>query len=291
MNLPEQLGFETRYFDLPGLRIHAAVAGPDNGPLVILLHGFPEFWYSWRHQIGPLARAGYRVVAPDQRGYNLTGKGAPYDLRTLTTDVTQLMDACGSEKARIAGHDWGGAVAWALAAYRPERVARLAILNAPHAIPFARALRGGSARQMLRSWYVFFFQLRGLAEWSLRWRNFAALQGVLTNTANAGTFTAVDIERYKDSWAQSGALAGMLGWYRAMFRARRGGSGAGRSKPVTVPTILLWGERDAALGVELAVQSAQWLANGKLIRFPDATHWLHEDNPEEITRQLLDHWL
>ena len=105
MLLPEQLGFSTAWFDLPGLRMHAAAAGPEGAPVVILLHGFPEFWYSWRRQIGPLVSAGYRVIVPDQRGYNLTEKAPPYNLVVLVEDILNLMDACGVEQVYLAGHD------------------------------------------------------------------------------------------------------------------------------------------------------------------------------------------
>ena len=148
--LPEQLGFTTEYFDLPDLRMHAAVAGPADGPLLILLHGFPEFWYSWRRQIEPLAQAGFRVVVPDQRGYNLTDKTLPYDTVTLSDDIINLIQACGHERAFVVGHDWGAAVAWTLAGLHPDRVQKLAILNVPHLAPMAKALLGGSFRQILK---------------------------------------------------------------------------------------------------------------------------------------------
>jgi epoxide hydrolase 4 len=148
MNLPEQLGFKTVYFDLPGLRMHAPVAGPEDGPLVVLLHGFPEFWYGREHQIEPLAQAGFRVVVPDQRGYNLTDKTSPFDTRTLSNDIVNLIESCGREDAFVAGHDWGAAVAWTLAGLQPRCVKKLAILNVPHPTAMVQAFAEGNVKQL-----------------------------------------------------------------------------------------------------------------------------------------------
>jgi len=288
--LPERLGLATAWFERPGLRVHAAVAGPPDGPLVILLHGFPEFWYSWRHQIGPLAGAGFRVVVPDQRGYNLTDKTRPFDLATLAEDVLALTRACGRESFLLAGHDWGAAVAWVVAARHPDRVERLAILNVPHPAVMARALLGRNLRQIRRSWYIFFFQLPGLPEWSLSRKDFARLRWLMRASARRGTFSDEDLQRYRDAWAQPGALAASIGWYRALGRSMLGRGRRRVAGIVRVPTIMLWGERDAALGVELAEQSLAYLERGELLRYPKATHWLHEEEPGEIAGRLVDHF-
>jgi len=287
--LPEQLGLTTTYFDLPGLRMHAAVAGPAGGPLLILLHGFPEFWYSWRNQIGPLAQAGYRVIAPDQRGYNLTDKTPPYDTRTLATDIVNLIKACGHEQACVAGHDWGAVVAWTLAGLYPERVKKLAILNVPHPRAMMKALLGGNLRQLLKSWYIYYFQIPGLPEMTLSWPHFANLRRMMKASSLPHTFTDADLDHYRDAWVQPGALSAMLGWYRSIFHRT-----PGRATPpigrITAPTLILWGERDIALSIEVAEQSVAYLADGKLIRFPEATHWIHEDQPGEVTEALLKHF-
>jgi pimeloyl-ACP methyl ester carboxylesterase len=288
--LPERLGLATAWFDLPSLRMHAAVAGPPDGPLVILLHGFPEFWYSWRHQIGPLAQAGYRVVAPDQRGYNLTDKTPPFDIATLAGDVLELVRACGRERCFIAGHDWGAAVAWVVAARHPERIERLAILNVPHPAVMTRALCGRNLRQIRRSWYIFLFQLPGLPEWWLSRRDFARLHWLMRASSRKGTFSDEDLQRYRDAWAQPGALAATIGWYRALGRSMLARGRRPEAGPVRVPTVILWGERDAALGVELAEESLAYLDRGKLLRYPKATHWLHEELPGEIASRLVAHF-
>jgi len=162
-----------------GICLHVANAGPTDGPLVVLLHGFPEFWYGWRHQIAILAEAGLRVVAPDQRGYNLSDKPAgiaAYRLDTLAEDIVGLAAALGGERFAVVGHDWGGVVAWHLAARFPERVTRAAILNAPHPATlrsYARRRPG----QLLKSWYVGFFQLPRLPELALRASGFWGCAG------------------------------------------------------------------------------------------------------------------
>lgn len=290
MELPEQYGYHSQYFDLPGLRMHAAVAGPEEGPLLILLHGFPEFWYSWRHQIGPLAQAGFRVVVPDQRGYNLTAKTPPFDMHTLVGDVTALMDACGAASAYVAGHDWGAAVAWGLAALQPERVKRLAILNVPHPAVMFRALTGGNLRQLARSWYIFFFQIPDLPEWTLRLKNYANLRRMMKTSSQPHTFTKVDLERYQTAWSQPGALYAMIGWYRTLLRGSLRQNRQLSQTRVSTPTLILWGEKDIALGVELAEQSCDWVDDVQLIRFPNATHWVHEDEAEAVTQALLAHF-
>jgi epoxide hydrolase 4 len=287
--LPEQLGFETAYFDLPGLRMHAAVAGPDDGPLVILLHGFPEFWYGWHRQIGPLAEAGFRVVVPDQRGYNLTGKTPPFDTRTLAADVVHLIEACGHRDALVAGHDWGALVAWTLAGLHPERVRRLAVLNVPHPSAASQEILGGNLRQILKSWYILFFQLPFLPELLLSRHDHALLRAAMKASADLSTFSEVDLDRYLTAWAQPEALSAMLGWYRALVRQALSQTSPNLER-IAAPTLILWGARDAALVPELAQRSLEYVASGRLVRFPDATHWVQHDAAHEVSRLLLEHF-
>src|SRR5262245_58570023 len=163
-----------RFAVVNSVRLHYAEAG--EGPLVVLLHGFPEFWYSWRHQIKGLAAAGFRVIAPDLRGYNESDKPpgiASYRLELLTQDIVELIQHAGEKRAHVVGHDWGGGIAWWLAMQNPQVVERLVILNAPHPVAFFRELRRPA--QLLKSWYMFFFQLPWLPEVMLRVGNFAQL--------------------------------------------------------------------------------------------------------------------
>ncbi|TYZ06262.1 alpha/beta hydrolase [Hymenobacter lutimineralis] len=267
-----------------GVTLHVAQCGPANGPLVVLLHGFPEFWYSWRHQIMELAAAGYRVWVPDQRGYNRSEKPAgisAYQLKQLGADVLGLLDAAGVAQAAVVGHDWGGIVAWWLAVWHPERISRAAILNVPHPAVLGQAARK-VPRQLLKSWYVFFFQLPWLPEWLFRRRQFRFGRGVLRGTSRAGTFSSEDLVRYVAAWNQPGALTSMINWYRA------GLCQPSRTGRVSIPLLLLWGKQDAFLEPRLAAFSLQQCAQGQLVYFEQATHWLHQEEPAAVNRHLLD---
>lgn len=264
--------------------LHVVQAGPTEGPLVILLHGFPEGWYSWRRSIQPLAEAGYRVWAPDQRGYNLSSKPAEitaYRLDTLARDILGLIDAAGREKAVVIGHDWGGTVAWRLAMQYPQRVERAVMINAVHPLVWIRSLHGNLA-QFLRGWYLRFFQLPRLPEALMRRNNWAALAASLTGSSHQGTFPEEDLAAYRAAWSQPGAITGMLNWYRAIWQ-QTPSFGDGR---VSVPVELIWGAQDRFAGVDLARQSVALCDQGELDLIEDATHWVHQEQPEQITRLI-----
>lgn len=266
--------------------LHAVEAGPPEGPLVILLHGFPEFWWGWRHQIGPLAEAGFRVVVPDQRGYNLSDKPygiAAYRLDRLAADIAGLVAACRHDRAHLVGHDWGGLVAWWTAARHPEWVERLAILNAPHPAVVSGYIRRNPT-QALRSIYVGFFQLPVVPEIVLRARNFAAMRGSLRGSSRPGTFKDRDLDRYADAWAEPGALTAMLNWYRALPR-----SGDRDADPgIDAPTLILWGRRDRFLEEGLAEASLAFCREARLMTFADATHWLHLEKADAVNAALIE---
>ena len=270
-----------------GIRLHLVEAGPPDGAPVVLLHGFPEFHFGWRHQIGALAAAGYRVLAPDQRGYNLSDKPrglAAYSLDVLVADVAALLDGAGHERAFVVGHDWGGAVAWWLAVTRPERVAGLVAINVPHPAVMRRFLRHDRA-QRRRSRYIFLFQLPWLPEYRLGRNDFAALERALTATSRPGTFSPDDLERYRAAWRQPRALTGMLNWYRAALRRppRRPAS-----VRVTVPTLIVWGERDRFLHKAMAAPSAALCDRAEVEMIPGATHWVQHEEPAKVNRLLLE---
>ena len=276
------------YAELDTVRLHYVEAG--DGPLVVLLHGFPEFWYAWRHQIDALAAAGFRVVAPDMRGYNLSSKPAgvaSYALSLLAADVRDLIaERGGDDGALLAGHDWGGVVAWATAAAHPDAVRRLAILNMPHPRRMLEGLR--TVRQLRKSWYILFFQLPGVPERLLRARRFEALRGPF-HEARAGAFTRSDVDRYVEAWSQPGALPAMLGYYRAAFRARLTGDADPKPASVAAPTLVIWGERDRHLGAELAQPHAADVPNLERVeRIPTASHWVAHDEPELVARLLIE---
>ncbi|UPL49712.1 alpha/beta fold hydrolase [Hymenobacter sublimis] len=270
-----------------GIRLHVVQCGPVSGPLVLLLHGFPEFWYGWRHQLQALAAAGYRVWAPDQRGYNLSDKPArvaDYRIGQLGADMLGLLDAAGQEKVVVIGHDWGAAVTWWLAAHHPERLHRVAILNVPHPAVLGRALRR-TPRQLVKSWYIFFFQLPWLPEQLFRRRGFRFGRGALRGTSWPGTFTTADLRMYTEAWAQPGAVTGMINWYRAAFRNARQ---TGRPGRITIPVRLLWGKQDAFLEPGLAQLSLEMCEQGELTYFDRATHWLHQEEPAAVNKLLLE---
>ena len=276
------------YAELDTVRLHYVEAG--SGPLVVLLHGFPEFWFAWRAQIDALAAAGFRVVAPDMRGYNLSSKPvgvASYALPLLTADVRDLIaERGGADGARLAGHDWGGLVAWATAAQHPDSIARLAILSMPHPQRMLEGLR--TVRQLRKSWYILAFQLPWLPERLLRLRRFEALRRPLEHDARAGAFSPADLDRYVEAWSQPGALTAMLAYYRATIRARLRRESE-ELAPVAVPTLVIWGERDRHLGVELAEPQAADVPNlERVVRVPTASHWVAHDEPELVSRLLIE---
>lgn len=277
----------TEYFvDLPELRMHYVSAGPPDGEAVILLHGFPEFWYSWRFQIPALARAGYRIVAPDQRGYNLSGKDGPYDVGTLTRDIAHLQDALGLATSHIVGHDWGGAIAWAFAAAFPARTGKLIIMNAPQADAFQDTLRR-HPQQIVKSWYILLFQLPFLPELAFRLNNYRVLERAFAHISPT-YMTATDVQRYKDACAQPGALPAMIGWYRAampLIVGRRS-----RDAPetrVNAPTCVIWGENDDFLDRRCNDTLRNYVAQLDLHFLGDASHWVQMDQPDKVNRIML----
>ncbi len=285
--MTEPSAFETIAVAANGLRFHALAAGPADGPLLLLLHGFPEAAHGWRRQIGPLAAAGFRVVAPDQRGIGRSSKPAgiaAYRLGRLADDAVAIVRALGRERVQVVGHDWGGVVAWHLAIHHADVVERVAILDAPHPAVFREYVRARPS-QRLKSWYMLFFQLPWLPEAVLRAGDFRRLAHALAATSRPGTFTPADLDAYRDAWRQPGALAGMLNWYRAV---RQGSGSPHVPGPVAVPVRVLWGDRDQALEPALADASVARCAAGEAFHFADATHWLQHEEPERVNALLLD---
>ena len=269
-----------------GIELHAVAAGPADGPLVILLHGFPEFAYGWRRQIGPLAAAGLRVIAPDQRGYSLSDKPdgiTAYAIDVLADDVLGLARTLGRERFAVVGHDWGAAVAWHLAARNPERIERAAVLNGV-GVTAGRTYAQGRPSQMLKSWYMAFFQAPALPELALRAADFAWLRSAMIRSSRPETFGAEDFRRYKEAWARSGALTAMLNWYRALRLYAR-------SLPperVRVPMRIVWGDRDAFLERGMVEAGLGLCERGEAFHLPEATHWVQHEEPERVIELLLE---
>jgi pimeloyl-ACP methyl ester carboxylesterase len=277
--------FRSERIQVDDLRMHAAVEGPEHGPLIVMLHGFPEFWYSWRYQIKALAAAGCRTVAVDQRGYNLTDKRCPYDVFTLAGDVVKLIRTLGHERAVIMGHDWGGVVAWVLGARHPDIVERLIVLNAPHPSVRLTALRSMYLPQVLKSWYVLAFQVPIVPELLMSASDFEVFARSLKHQTK-GAVGEEEIGYFKQAWAQPGALSAGVGWYRASLRTWM----RGRLKDLSVrtPSLLIWGDRDAYLTTRTAECTRRYVADLKIAYIRGASHWVQQDSPEIVNRYALN---
>jgi epoxide hydrolase 4 len=264
------------------VRLHWVEMG--EGPLVVLLHGFPEFWYGWRNQIPALGAAGFRVVAPDMRGYNLSEKPEgirAYGIRPLVDDVAALIRHLGAPRAHVAGHDWGGVVAWWLAMLKPALVDRLVIANAPHPRVFARELKKPS--QLRKSWYAFAFQIPGAPEALFRAHDYALVDRIFRrDPARPGAFTETDVRRYKEALAQPGALTAMINYYRAVRRTKRP-----KTRRIDAPTLVIWGERDRHLNAANTVGLEPHVPRVRVERIPEATHWVLADAPERVNELMI----
>ncbi|MCW7540842.1 alpha/beta hydrolase [Aquabacterium sp. A7-Y] len=274
---------DLRHFTLQarGLSFDAIAAGPENGPLLLCLHGFPQFADAWSGVMLRLAQAGWRVVAVDQRGYSPGARPAgvaSYRIELLVQDVLAWADALGAQRFHLAGHDWGGMVGWALAAAHPERLLTLCVLSMPHPDAFQDALRH-DADQRRRSIYMLLFRLRlPLAEWLLLARDARVLR-----RAYQGRVPAEQVQRNVERLRVSGALSAALNWYRAIQPRRRVG-------PVGVPTLFIWGSADQALGATAAHATGRQVAGPyRLEVLPGASHWLLEEHPDTVARTMLQH--
>ena len=271
-----------------GVRLHYVTQGA--GPLLILLHGFPEFWYSWRYQIPALAKH-FTVVAPDMRGYNESDKPsgvAHYHIDRLTGDVQGLIRAFHEERAVIVGHDWGGGVAWSFAANYPHLTERLVVLNCPHPGAFQKALQE-NRQQLRRSWYIFYFQLPWLPELGLRLfrRRFIA-QAFRGMAVRKEAFPDEELHKYAEAVATPGSARAAINYYRAAFRHRLR-HGAIHLPEISRPTLLIWGEEDTALGKELTYDMDGYFSDRFEIKYiPKCSHWVQQEQPELVNRYLLE---
>ena len=279
------------YAQVGGVRLHYAEAGDGPRPLVLLLHGFPECWYSWRHQLGALAQK-FHVVAPDMRGYNLSDKPADvadYRAARLVDDVLGLVRHFGAERAAVVGHDWGAGVAWAVARAHPASLTHLAALQVP---PFRAWRDNFSLRQLARSWYMLFFQLPRLPEWWISANDYARLTRMFHATARRGTFADADIRLYKEALSrrsasgETTALTCAINYYRANFFRMTADSG--NWTPVRVPTLFLYGERDQFVVPETTRDVARYVAAPySEVRLARAGHWVQQEYPNEVNAALI----
>jgi pimeloyl-ACP methyl ester carboxylesterase len=269
--------------DVGGLELHYVEAG--EGPLVLLLHGFPDSWSGWRRQIDAFARAGYRVVAPDLRGYGLSDKPArvvDYAIDKLSGDVAALVAALGEESTLVVGHDWGGNVAWDFAMNYPERVRGLVSLNMPHPAKMMRGLT--TWPQMKKSWYVFAFQVPDLPERTISRGGFELLRKSLSD-AFVAPISSAELDRYIEAMSRPGGLTGPLNYYRAALRGFF--DAPKRLRTIDVPVLVVWGERDGYLGAELAEPSPKWVPHARVERIADAGHFVHVDASARVNDLAL----
>lgn len=280
----ENMNLKFEYIKTNGIQLHTALAGPADGKPVFLLHGFPEAWFGWEKQIQPLVDAGFRVIIPDQRGYNLSSKpdGADsYQTTKLVEDILGLADKLGYESFFLAGHDWGAMIAWRIALSASERVNRLVIANVPHPAVFGSYLRSHPA-QMLKSWYTIFFQIPKIPEWFTRLGNWKFLTRAMPKYWSEDQYN-----RYREAWAQPGAITAMINWYRAMGSKSRSSRASEDVKP---PTLIIWGKQDPHLSWQMADLSLAYCLNGRLVYFEDATHWVQHDKADDVSQLLIDHF-
>ncbi len=278
------------YIKTNGINLHVMEAGPKDGPMILFLHGFPEFWYAWRKQIEHFAQRGYLVVVPDQRGYNLSDKpqGIPsYKIDELAKDAVGLIDAYGRDRIFLVGHDWGASVSWWTALKYSQRLQRLVIMNVPHPKIMAKNLFT-NPKQMEKSWYIFYFQLPGAVEKFASANNYEWPVKLLAKTSRPGAFTLDELGKYREAFMQPGAFPAMVNWYRAMIQTQQEPPA---SFDVTMPLLLLWGMKDIALMSEMADDSMAYCKQGKLIKFPEATHWLQHEEAVKVNKLMEDFFI
>ena len=277
--------FQHDYIISNGIRLHYVTQG--EGKLILFLHGFPEFWYSWRHQISEFGQD-YKVVALDLRGYNNSEKPQAvkaYTITELVKDVEGVIRGLGYDRCILVGHDWGGMIAWNFAYAYPQMPEKLIVLNLPHPAQFVRALRS-NYRQMLRSWYILFFQLPLVPEFLGKANDYRAIASVFTNTSIDKTaFTPEDLKAYKQATAQPGALTAMLNYYRSNFL---GLFQKQEWEVLQVPTLMIWGENDRALGKELTYNTQEYVRDLQICYIPNCSHWVQQEQPELVNQYMRD---
>ena len=281
MSAASAFGFSHRYVDSGGVRLHVVEAG--RGPLVVLLHGFPEFWWSWRRQLEALARAGFHAVAPDMRGYNLSDKPNDVDdyrLGKLSADVAAIVRAFGAEKAYVVGHDWGAIVAWAFAMEFQPMLERLVIVNGPHPAIVGRSWRRPS--QLLKSWYVLMFQLPIVPEAFVKLLEWRAIR----NALEPDGVPKEDVDEYIEAAKRAGGMHGPICYYRAGIRDMVGGKGP-RLRPIEQPVLVVWGEKDRFLDKEAADPGRALAPHLRVEWLPEVSHWVPATAPEALTEAIL----
>lgn len=278
-----------RFVDSGGVRIHLVEEGPEDGDPVLFLHGFPEFWWSWRHQLTACAQAGYRAVAMDLRGFGDSDRPeevSAYALPNAVADVGAVVASLGG-RVRLVAHDWGGALGWGITALSPEAVERLVVMNLPHPNTYAGVT--SHLGQLQKSWYIFVFQFEGIAEDVLSRDGYRLLREWMYGTASVPLSTE-EIDRYVEVFSRPGALTAGLNWYRANIPPASYLAGERiELPPIVRPTLLVWGMDDPYLDFDLARRSGQHVdAPFALHTLPHTGHWVQQERPDEVNALLLD---
>ncbi|MFB2773372.1 alpha/beta fold hydrolase [Pelatocladus sp. BLCC-F211] len=273
------------YITTNGIKLHYVTQG--EGALMLMLHGFPEFWYSWRHQIPEFAKY-FKVVAVDLRGYNDSDKPkeqSAYRMDEFIRDIKGLIEGLGYEKCVLVGHDWGGAIAWCFAYTYPEMVERLVVLNIPHPAKLAEGLR--TPAQLLKSSYMFLFQLPWLPEVLIQSWDYQLIENAFQGMAvDKNAFSKSDIEAYKNAAAKRGSLTAMLNYYRNIFQDQMFNKSLGI---LEVPTLMIWGESDTALGKELTYGTEAYVRDLQIKYIPNCSHWVQQERPELVNQYIQEY--
>ncbi|WP_353734823.1 MULTISPECIES: alpha/beta hydrolase [unclassified Okeania] len=281
--LTKENPWSSNFITANSIKIHYVTQG--SGPLMLMLHGFPEFWYSWRHQIPEFAQD-YKAVALDLRGYNESDKPedkSAYVMSEFIKDIEGVIKELGYEKCVLVGHDWGGVIAWSFAYAHPEMVEKLIVMNIPHPAKFKEGL--GTPEQLLRSWYMFFFQLPFLPELMLEFDDYQGIGSIFKSMVNKSAVTDADIEAYKDAVAKRGALTSMINYYRNIF------SGFFNQQEwgiLRIPTLMLWGEEDTALGKELTYGTEEYVENFQIRYIPNCGHSVQQEQPQLVNQYMRE---
>ncbi|MGH2413712.1 MAG: alpha/beta fold hydrolase [Microcystaceae cyanobacterium] len=278
--------WQEQFITTNGINLHYVTQG--QGPLMLMLHGFPEFWYSWRYQIPEFAQD-YRVVALDLRGYNKSDKPQnleAYKIQELVQDIEGVIRGLGYENCVLVGHDWGGAIAWNFAYAYPSMVKQLIVMNLPHPAKFMEGLR--TPQQLLKSWYIFFFQLPLLPEWLLQWNNYQLIANSFMDMAiDKSAFSQADLEAYREAASQPGALTAMLNYYRNTIQGLFINPQQ-EWEMLEVPTLMIWGENDTALGKELTYGTEAHVKNLQIKYIPNCSHWVQQEQPQLVNQYMRE---
>ncbi|ACK66597.1 alpha/beta hydrolase fold protein [Rippkaea orientalis PCC 8801] len=269
-----------------GIQLYYITQG--TGKLMLFVHGFPEFWYSWRHQIPEFAQD-HKVVALDLRGYNKSDKPqelSAYRIETLVKDIAGVIKELGYDNCILVGHDWGGAIAWYFADAYPGMVEKLIVLNIPHPANFQKGLK--TLKQLSKSWYIFFFQIPYLPELILQRNNCQAIATMFRKTCvDKSAFSDEDLEKYKQSAAQPGALTAMLNYYRNIFKSLFTPPKQ-QWKVLAMPILMIWGENDTALGKELTYDTDQYAQDLTIKYIPNCSHWVQQEKPQLVNQYIRE---